>query len=142
MSWRGVAGGIAAARAGHDVVMAPNSHTYFDHFQSRDRTKEPHAIGGFTALDRVYSYEPIPDSLTPAQARHILGAQAQVWTEYIPNPKHVEYMAFPRVAALAEVVWSPVVGKDFANFQSRLVRHLLRLDALDVNYRKLDPIIK
>lgn len=139
MSWRGVAGGIAAARAGHDVVMAPNSHTYFDHYQTRERTNEPHAIGGFTSLERVYSYEPIPDSLTPAQARHILGAQAQVWTEYIPNAKHVEYMAFPRVAALAEVVWSPAARKDFAQFQLRLPAHLARLDALDVNYRRPDP---
>ncbi len=139
MSWRGIAGGMAAARAGHDVVMAPNSHTYFDHYQSTDRAKEPHSIGGFISLERVYSFEPVPDSLTPSQAKHILGAQAQIWTEYIPNSKHVEYMAFPRAAALAEVVWSPAATKDYSNFIARLQKHLVRLDALDVNYRRLTP---
>ena len=138
MSWRGIAGGIAAARAGHDVVMAPNSHTYFDYYQSRDHSKEPHAIGGFLPLERVYSYEPVPDSLTAAQAKHILGAQAQLWTEYIPDPKHAEYMAFPRVSALAEVVWSAKDRRSYSDFRTRLNEHLKRLDALDVNYRKPD----
>ena len=142
MSWRGTDGGIAAAKAGHDVIMAPNSHTYFDHFQSRDRAKEPHAIGGFTPLDKVYAFEPIPPTLTPDEAKHVLGAQAQLWSEYIPTTKHMEYMAFPRVTALAESVWSPVQRRDFSHFRVRLEKHLARLDALDVNYRKLDPVIK
>ena len=136
MSWRGVAGGIAAAKAGHDVVMAPNSHTYFDHFQSRDITREPHAIGGFTPLDHVYSYEPIPDGLSADEAKHILGAQAQLWSEYILTPQHMEYMAWPRLSALAEVVWSPRDQRDLADFMRRLHRHGLRLNALGVNYRR------
>ncbi len=137
MSWRGTAGGLAAARADHDVVMTPGSHTYFDHYQSADQSREPLAIGGFLPIDTVYSYEPIPVELEPQFARHILGAQAQIWTEYIEGPKNVEYMAFPREAALAEVLWTPRQRKDFADFSARLGVHLRRLDALDVNYRKL-----
>jgi hexosaminidase len=135
MSWRGTDGGIAAARAGHDVVMAPGSHTYFDHYQSADTTTEPLAIGGFLPLDTVYSYEPVPAPLTDAEARHVLGSQGQVWTEYIPDPKRVEYMAFPRACALAEVLWTPQGERDFAAFTTRLATHLERLRALDVNFR-------
>lgn len=135
MSWRGTAGGIAAARSGHDVVMAPNSHTYFDYYQSRDRANEPLAIGGFLPIDTVYAFEPVPTELTPDQARHILGAQAQLWTEYIPTPRHAEYMAYPRLTALSEVLWTSKQRRDFADFSRRLPAHLLRLDALDVNYR-------
>jgi hexosaminidase len=138
MSWRGVNGGIAAAKAGHDVIMAPNSHTYFDHLQSRNRKAEPLSIGGFLPLDTVYAFEPVPPGLTPAEAKHVLGAQAQVWTEYIPDPKHVEYMLFPRMAALAEAVWSAPARKDYGSFLSRLNTHLARLNAMDVQYRKLD----
>ncbi len=140
MSWRGMAGGIAAAKAGHDVVMAPGSHTYFDHYQSEDRSKEPLAIGGFTNLEKVYGFEPVPAELTPTEARHVLGAQGQLWTEYIPTPKHLEYMAYPRLVALAEVVWTPAPRRDFADFRARLPRHLARLDALDVNYRRPEGI--
>lgn len=139
MSWRGMAGGITAAKAGHDVVMAPGSHTYFDHYQSRDRAREPHAIGGFTPIDSVYAFEPVPAALTDAEARHVLGAQAQLWTEYIPSTRHAEYMAYPRLVALAEVLWTPRPLRDYAHFRARLVPHLARLDALDVNYRRLDP---
>lgn len=138
MSWRGMEGGIAAAKAGHDVVMAPGSHTYFDHYQSRDKSKEPLAIGGFTPIDSAYAFEPVPASLTAAEAKHILGAQAQVWTEYIPNAKQVEYMAFPRLSALAEGLWSAKARKDFPDFMARMQTHLKRLEALDVNFRKLD----
>jgi hexosaminidase len=138
MSWRGMDGGIAAAKTGHDVVMAPGSHTYFDHYQSRDRKAEPLAIGGFTPIDSVYAFEPIPPSLTPEQAKHILGFQAQLWSEYIPNPKHLEYMAYPRMVALSEGLWTAKANKDFGNFMARLPEHLKRLDAMDVNYRKLD----
>ena len=137
MSWRGTDGGIAAARAGHDVVMAPGSHTYFDHYQSVDTTSEPLAIGGYLPLDTVYSYEPVPAALTDAEARHVLGSQGQVWTEYIPDPKRVEYMAFPRACALAEVLWTPKAGRDFADFTARLSTHLERLRVLDVNYHSL-----
>jgi hexosaminidase len=136
MSWRGMDGGIAAAKANHDVVMAPGSHTYFDHYQSRDKTKEPLAIGGFTPLDTVYAFEPVPPQLTATEAKHVLGAQAQLWTEYMPNAKHVEYMAYPRMVALSEVLWSAKTRRDYADFTTRLPAHLARLDALDVNYRK------
>ena len=139
MSWRGTAGGIAAAKAGHDVVMAPTSHTYFDYYQSRDRTQEPLAFGGFLPLDTAYAFEPVPDGLSPEEARHVLGAQAQHWTEYMRTPRQVEYMAFPRLAALAEVVWTPRARRDFSDFRSRLERaHMHRLAALGVNARPLD----
>jgi hexosaminidase len=138
MSWRGIEGGISAARAGHDVVMAPTSHTYLDYYQSADRGAEPRAIGGFVPLERVYSFEPVPSELSADQSRHVLGAQAQLWTEYIPNPQHLDYMAYPRLCALAEVTWSPREGKDYGGFVNRLRPHLDRLKALDVNFRPLD----
>jgi len=140
MSWRGIDGGIAAAKAGHDAVMAPGDYTYFDHYQSGDRGSEPLAIGGFLPLDSVYGYDPVPRGLTEEEARHILGAQGQVWTEYIPDPKHVEYMAFPRLEALAEVLWDPRGVTDFADFYARLAgTDVRRLEALDVRYR--DPAL-
>ena len=138
MSWRGVKGGIEAARAGHDVVMAPTTHTYLDYYQARPESREPFAIGGFVPIDTVYAFEPIPAELTGAQARRVLGAQAQLWTEYLPNPRKVEYMAYPRLTALAEVVWTARERKDFADFTTRLRSHFRRLDALDVNYRPLE----
>ena len=141
MSWRGMAGGIDAAKQGHDVVMAPGSHTYFDHYQSKDQASEPLAIGGFTNVEKVYGFEPVPDALTPDQAKHILGAQSQLWTEYIPNPRQLEYMAYPRLTALSEAVWSAKARRDYGNFMQRLPVHLQRLDALDVNYRRLDPAV-
>ena len=140
MSWRGTEGGIAAARANHDVVMAPNSHTYFDHYQSRETKREPLAIGGFLPIDTAYAFDPVPATLTPAEARHILGAQAQLWTEYIRDPKELEYMAFPRMSAMAEALWTPQPRKDFGDFMQRLTAHLLRLDALDVKYRRPDAV--
>ncbi len=142
MSWRGSEGGITAARAGHDVVMAPNSHTYLDYYQSRDTAAEPIAIGGFLPLDKVYSFDPMPPDLEPQFAKHVLGAQAQVWTEYMKDPKKVEYMAFPRLTALAEAVWTPVARKDYADYRVRLDSHLARLSALDVNFRKPEPSIR
>jgi hexosaminidase len=136
MSWRGVRGGIAAARAGHDVVMAPTTYTYFDYYQSSNRDSEPLAIGGLLPLDSVYGFEPIPADLEPQYAKHVLGAQGQLWTEYMPTSRQVEYMAFPRMTALAEVVWSPKERRNFADFSRRLDVHLRRLDALDVKYRR------
>jgi hexosaminidase len=137
MSWRGTTGGVAAARAGHDVVMAPTDNTYLDYYQSRDQANEPLAIGGFLPLETVYAYEPVPPDLEPQYASHILGAQAQVWTEYMPDPRHVEYMAFPRLTALAEVVWTPSDRKDYADYLSRLAVDMERLQRLDVNARPL-----
>ena len=136
MSWRGEAGGIAAARLGHDVVMAPYSHTYFDYYQA-DLEKEPLAIGGLLPIDTVYAYDPVPAELDEQQQQHILGVQGQVWTEYIPTPEKVEYMAFPRACALAETAWTPADQKDYETFTAALLQHLKRLDFLNVNYRKL-----
>jgi hexosaminidase len=135
MSWRGLEGGINAARAGHDVIMTPGSYTYFDHYQASPDS-EPLAIGGFLPLDSVYLYEPVPTGLEPEYAKHILGAQAQMWTEYIEGPKQVEYMAYPRAAALAEVLWTPRDERDLSDFRRRLAVHERRLNALDVNYRR------
>ena len=138
MSWRGENGGIQAANAGHDVVMAPYQYTYLDYYQSEDRASEPLAIGGFMPLSQVYDYEPIPAGLDPQMAHHVLGAQCQLWTEYIPNPKQLEYMAFPRLAALSEVTWTPAQEKDYPDFLERLNSHLKRLDIMDVNYRPIN----
>jgi hexosaminidase len=134
MSWRGLQGGITAARAGHDVIMTPQQYTYFDHYQA-SRDSEPLAIGGFLPLDSVYLYEPVPGDLEPQYAKHVLGAQAQVWTEYLEGPKQVEYMAYPRAGALAEVLWTPPSRRDLSDFKKRLVEEERRLKALDVNYR-------
>ncbi|MCX5636997.1 MAG: beta-N-acetylhexosaminidase, partial [Planctomycetota bacterium] len=137
MSWRGEKGGITAAKSGHDVVMAPTGYTYFDFYQAEAKT-EPLAIGGLLPLQKVYGYNPVPAELTEEEAKHILGAQAQLWTEYIPNPKKAEYMAYPRACALSEAVWTPMDRKNYGDFRNRLETHLRRLDFLDVNYRKLD----
>jgi hexosaminidase len=135
MSWRGTEGGIAAARAGHDVVMTPGSHCYLDYYQS-DPATEPLAIGGYLTIEKVYSYEPVPTELTAAEARHILGAQANLWTEYIATPEKLEYMAYPRACALAEVVWSPAASRRWPDFSRRLMGHFDRLSAMGVNYAK------
>jgi hexosaminidase len=134
MSWRGEEGGVAAAKAGHDVVMAPQKPTYFDHSQSELPT-EPPGIGGHNSLEDVYAYEPVPRELSAEEARRVLGSQGQLWTEYMPDPKRVEYMAWPRLVALAEVLWSSRETRDLACFKSRLETHLKRLEILDVNYR-------
>ena len=139
MSWRGTQGGIDAARAGHDVIMAPTSHTYFDYYQSQNTAGEPLAIGGFVPLQMVYSFEPVPAELEPQYRSHILGGQGQIWTEYLPGPKQVEYMAFPRLTALAEVLWTKPERKDYRDFLDRLAVHLERLSALDVAFRPLGP---
>jgi len=119
MSWRGIKGGIEAARAGHDVVMTPTDFTYLDYYQSKS-PEEPLAIGGFLPLEKVYSFEPVPGEFTSAEAKRVLGTQGQIWTEYIPTMHHLEYMAFPRLAALAEVAWTPAAQRDYAQFTGRL----------------------
>jgi hexosaminidase len=139
MSWRGTNGGIEAARAGHDVIMAPTSHTYLDYYQSRNTLGEPLAIGGFLPLETVYSFEPIPAELEPEHQARILGGQGQLWTEYLEGPKQVEYMAFPRLTALAEVLWSQKSRRNYADFLARLDEHLRRLSILDVAYRPPGP---
>ncbi len=139
MSWRGVNGGIEAARQGHDVVMTPTSHMYFDYYQSRNRDGEPLAIGGYLPLELVYSYEPVPVELSEEEARRVLGAQGNVWTEYIKTPEHADYMAYPRALALSELTWSPRSARNWANFTERLPAGLARLGALGVNYRIPEP---
>lgn len=136
MSWRGTAGGIAAARAGHDVVMAPTNNTYLDYAQSRD-PGEPVGQTAVLTLDKVYAFDPVPDELESQFVTHVLGGQAQVWTEYMADPKAVEYMAFPRLTALAEAVWTPKARKDYTGYVARLRTHLDRLRALDVNFHPL-----
>ena len=139
MSWRGTQGGIDAARAGHDVIIAPTSHTYFDYYQSRNTTGEPLAIGGFLPLETVYAFDPVPAELEPEFRSRVLGAQGQLWTEYLAGPKQVEYMAFPRLTALAEVLWSPPERRNFSDFSVRLEEYLKRLAILDVGYRPPGP---
>lgn len=119
MSWRGTEGGIEAARLKHPVVMTPGSHCYFDHYQGNPR-QEPIAIGGFTPLEKVYQYDPIPTDLNAEERQYILGAQANVWTEYILNENHVEYMALPRMAAMAEVLWSYPSKRNYSDFFRRM----------------------
>ncbi len=136
MSWRGVEGGITAAKAGHDVVMSPTTHVYLDYAQSQDPGELPN-IGGNLPLEAVYSFEPVPAAFTAEEAHHVLGAQANVWTEYMPSPGHVEYMVFPRLIALAEVVWSPPEKKNYAEFLSRLAVHDQRLQYQNVNFRPM-----
>jgi hexosaminidase len=141
MSWQGIKPAIEAARTGHDAVLTPTSNTYFDYYQSRDQTREPLAIGGFLPLDRVYGWEPMPPELEARFQKHILGVQGQLWTEYMPGPKAVEFMAFPRLTALAEVGWTPLSLRNLDDFRARLVTHLERLRILDVNFRPLDPVV-
>ena len=133
MSWRGTSGAIQAAKEGHDVILTPGSHCYFDHYQS-DNENEPLAIGGFLPLEKVYHFNPIPEELSDQEASYVLGAQGNVWTEYMQTEKQVEYMAFPRVVALSEVVWSSPENKNYSDFINRLEQYQKRLDLLDVNY--------
>tara|TARA_R110002126_G_scaffold82806_7_gene202643 strand:- start:30293 stop:31957 length:1665 start_codon:yes stop_codon:yes gene_type:complete len=135
MSWRGVQGGIAAAKQGHDVIMSPTSHCYLDYFQSKNTEGEPPAIGGYLPLKTVYAFEPIPAELTEDEGKHILGAQGNVWTEYIATPEHMEYMTWPRGCAIAERVWSAKDVRDFDEFSVRLEAHLARMKVLGVNFR-------
>lgn len=120
MSWRGIKGGIQAAKSGHTVIMTPNSHLYFDHYQANDKTNEPLAIGGYSSVENVYSYEPIPAELNEMEAKYIIGTQANLWTEYIPNEQQAEYMLLPRLAALSEVQWSKPAQKNYTDFLIRL----------------------
>lgn len=136
MSWRGMEGGIKAAQLGHDVIMVPTSYAYLDYYQTDDLTDEPFGIGGYVPVEKVYSLEPVPATLTAEQAKHILGAQANLWTEYILTPEHAEYMILPRIAALCEVQWTQPEKKDFQDFAKRLVS-LMKLYQRDgLNYAK------
>lgn len=124
MSWRGEDGGIKAARMGHDVIMTPGNYMYFDFYQADPKT-QPYAIGGYTPVKRVYSYNPVPvDSLTAEEQAHILGVQANTWSEYIPTSEHLEYMMFPRVLALAEIAWTPQEDRTWEDFKPRMNAHI------------------
>lgn len=135
MSWRGTSGGIKAAQLGHDVIMTPNVYCYFDYYQTADTKDEPFGIGGYVPVEKVYSLEPTA-SLTAEQAGHILGVQANLWTEYIPTTKHVEYMVLPRMAALAEVQWTQPEKKDYKDFSKRLARLMQIYQRDGLNYAK------
>ena len=136
MSWRGEGGGIEAAKQKHDVIMSPNTYLYFDYYQSKDVEQEPEAIGGYLPLERVYSYEPMPASLTPEEQKYIKGVQANLWTEYIPTFSQVEYMELPRMAALADIQWTNPEHKDYQDFLQRLVRMVKIYDVYQYNYAK------
>lgn len=135
MSWRGEEGGIAAAKAGHPVVMTPGGYCYFDYYQSAN-AGEPLAIGGYLPIEKVYSYNPVPAALSPNEKKFILGAQSNLWTEYIPDWKQVQYMIFPRMLALAEVNWTEPHNKDYSHFSKRLLVHFAALDRMKINYAK------
>jgi hexosaminidase len=132
MSWRGESGGIAAAKENHYVIMTPGSHCYFDHSQAQN--EDSVTIGGYTPLEKVYSYEPIPKALDTTQAKYILGAQANVWTEYIRYPSKVEYMIFPRLSAMSEVLWTDPAKKNWSDFEKRLQTQFKRYQLWGTNY--------
>jgi len=137
MAWRSVEKGLEAARAGNDVIMAPTKYTYLDYYQGKVKD-EPLAIGGFLPLKKVYEFNPMLEELSLEETAHVLGTQGQLWSEYIPTPEHLEYMAFPRACALAEVAWTPQEQRNYDDFLERLKTDLVRLDALGVNYRPLN----
>lgn len=135
MSWRGIIGGIQAARANHDVIMTPSTHCYFDYYQGDD-AYEPPAIGGYIPLSKVYTFEPVPADLTPEQSAHILGGQANLWSEFITTPEHAQYMLLPRLAAMAEILWSPKEPRIWKDFATRVEQQLKRYGVLHYNYAK------
>jgi len=132
MSWRGEKGGIEAAKQKHDVIMTPNSYAYFDHSQRKN--EDSLVIGGYLPLEKVYGYEPIPKELSAGENHYVLGAQANLWTEYMDNPAKVEYMAFPRIAALSEVLWSKKENRNWTGFKTRIPTQFKRYDLWSVNY--------
>ena len=136
MSWRGVAGGIQASAMGFDVIMTPNTYCYFDYYQSENQKQEPLAIGGNLPIEKVYGYEPF-DGLNADQQKHILGVQANLWTEYIGTNEYLEYMLLPRMCALAVIQWCPQGSKDFDRFSSSMRNESFKIfDTLGYNYRK------
>ena len=135
-SWRGDAGAIEGARRGNKVILSPNTHLYFDFYQSKDTQFEPFAIGGYLPVEKVYSFEPVPKELTGDKAQLVIGAQANLWTEYIKTFKQIQYMELPRMAALAEVTWTQPDKKDFESFKARIPALLKLYDAMGYNYAK------
>jgi len=135
MSWRGTEGGIEAAKQKHDVIMTPSDYVYLDYYQCEPEG-QPLAIGGYLPLEKVYSYDPVPNELTPEEQKHILGIQGNVWTEYMSTPEYLEYMVYPRMVAIAETGWTAVRKKDFEDFLSRINILKTRYDAIGINYFK------
>ncbi|MEN5059112.1 family 20 glycosylhydrolase, partial [Sphingobacterium kitahiroshimense] len=135
MSWTGIEGGIHAAKAGHDAIMTPVSYTYLDYYQGNPQS-EPLAFNAELRLDKVYSFNPIPKELNAQEAKHILGTQANMWTEYITNFKHVEYMLFPRLLALSEVAWGTSKPEAYKSFENRVIHEFAYLDRKKINYSK------
>lgn len=133
MSWRGTKGGIAAARAGHEVVMSPVSHCYLNCYQG-ELYLEPLAQSRYLPLSKVYSFDPVPDQLSAEQARFIIGAQANLWAEFVPTPEHAEYMLFPRLSALSEVLWSPESTRDWETFRHRIIDFMPFYEFYGINY--------
>jgi hexosaminidase len=135
MSWRGVAGGIEAAKQGHDVIMSPNKYAYLDYYQCEPEG-QPLAIGGYLPLENVYSFDPQFAELSTEEQKHILGVQGNVWSEYLNTPQYMEYMAYPRMFAISEIGWTPAYKKDFEDFLARLKVQSLRYDKIGINYFK------
>lgn len=136
MSWRGMGGGIQAAKLGHNVIMTPTTNVYFDYYQTKDTKNEPLAIGGYVPVKTVYDLEPVPASLTVEEGKYVIGAQANLWTEYIPTPEQAEYMVLPRMAALAEVQWCAPEQKNYDEFLKRLPRLMAIYNLEGYNYAK------
>ncbi len=136
MSWRSMEGGIEAAKLHHDVIMTPNSHMYFDHYQTTETESEPYAFGGYSSVKKVYEWDPLPASLTNEEKKHIIGAQANLWTEYIATFKHVQYMILPRLAALSEVQWSKPKQKNYTNFLNRIPNLIEIYNLHNYNYAR------
>ena len=135
MSWRGMEGGVTAAKSGHDVIMAPIQYTYF-WWNQGDPKKEPLSAGNYLPMEKVYSFEPVDSSLTEDEAKHVLGAHGSAWAEYMENESKVEYMVFPRISALAEVVWTPKEKKNWKDFTQRMQKQFRRYDYRRINYAK------
>lgn len=136
MAWRGVNEGVEAVKQQHDVIMVPTTYLYFDYYQAKDKEQEPMAIGGYVPIEKVYSFDPVPQGLTAEEARHIIGTQANLWTEYIPTFKQVEYMVLPRMAALSEVQWTQPDKKDYKYFLQRMAKMFESYDIQGYNYAK------
>ena len=138
MSWRGSEGGIEAANAGHDVVMTPTTYCYLDYYQSEDFQSEPPALPAYLPLEKVYQFKVIPEAIVADKRHHILGGQGNIWTEFIPTFPQLQYMAYPRAIAIADILWHHPEARDYAQFHARLKRHLPYLEMMKVNYRRLD----
>ena len=136
MAWRGVGEGVKAVKLKHDAIMVPTSYLYFDYYQAKDREQEPMAIGGYVPLEKVYSFEPVPEDLTPEEAKHIIGTQANLWTEYIWTFRHVEYMVLPRMDALSEVQWVQPDKKNYEDFVGRMSKMFDVYDLYNYNYAR------